>query len=331
VAVVQENHPDPWGLTLPLDVPPIGTGSAPLERYKFTGKEELAETGYIDFGARQYDPQRGQFTTVDPLAELARRFSPFVYANNNPLVFTDPDGMASRKIKDFNGNEHEIGDNDVTNIYNDGDAASEPQDGNGEGDEKKGGTVRQHDISPIRIGQNFYKRQEDGNYKMEINGVKPDYTLEETYIGGKVLGPILGVIWGRAMRLFGRGAVRESIAAIGAISGKKYTSAQIAGLFEGNADDVYKLIYRGISGTNNKSIIWLTLEEEYAKTYAKYGLEIYKVPANNFEYMVQEGLIKLITKNGQNIANPTITGSEYLISNPVVLENFLKTLITKIP
>ena len=75
-------------------MPPVGTGSSPSERYKFTGKEELAETGYIDFGARQYDPQAPRFTTIDPLAELSRRHSPFVYAYNNPLRFIDPDGMS---------------------------------------------------------------------------------------------------------------------------------------------------------------------------------------------------------------------------------------------
>ncbi|PLK42077.1 hypothetical protein C0V77_22785 [Emticicia sp. TH156] len=32
---------------------------------------------------------------MDPLTSIARRFSAFVYAKNNPLVFVDPDGRAS--------------------------------------------------------------------------------------------------------------------------------------------------------------------------------------------------------------------------------------------
>ncbi len=63
------------------------------DNFKFTGKESLQGTGFIDFGARWYDNFVPRFTTIDPLSELSRRFSPFVYANGNPLRFIDPDGM----------------------------------------------------------------------------------------------------------------------------------------------------------------------------------------------------------------------------------------------
>ena len=49
----------------------------------------------ISFGARTYNASIGRFDGVDPLASIAGSFSPFVYTNNNPLVFIDPDGMAS--------------------------------------------------------------------------------------------------------------------------------------------------------------------------------------------------------------------------------------------
>ena len=63
------------------------------DEFRFTGQGNLPETGYIDFGARFYDNIVPRFLSIDPLAELNRRFSPTVYGNNNPLRFIDPDGI----------------------------------------------------------------------------------------------------------------------------------------------------------------------------------------------------------------------------------------------
>jgi RHS repeat-associated protein len=73
-----------------------------VDNFKFTGKEDLPETGYTDFGARLYDKFVPRFTTIDPLAEISRRFSPYTYANDNPLRFIDPDGMRTQAIEQSN-------------------------------------------------------------------------------------------------------------------------------------------------------------------------------------------------------------------------------------
>lgn len=58
-------------------------------------------TGLTQLGARAYDPALGRFISVDPLVDYteAQRINPYAYANNNPVTFSDPDGLFFGKIK----------------------------------------------------------------------------------------------------------------------------------------------------------------------------------------------------------------------------------------
>ncbi len=48
---------------------------------------------WYDFGARNYDPSLGMWFNVDPLAEAGVTNTPYNYCVNNPVNYTDPNGM----------------------------------------------------------------------------------------------------------------------------------------------------------------------------------------------------------------------------------------------
>ena len=119
--ILEENHYYPFGMKHQnynvdhLDFnhyPGTGVALVPLPavanvsyNYKYNGKELQEELGLnmYDYGARNYDPALGRWMNIDPLAETSRRWSPYNYAYNNPMIFVDPDGMETER---FDGVEY---------------------------------------------------------------------------------------------------------------------------------------------------------------------------------------------------------------------------------
>jgi RHS repeat-associated protein len=91
-------------------------------RYLYNGKEEQLDlNNKYDYGARFYDPVIARWTTIDPLAEKSRRFTPYAYGKDNPIIMVDPDGMFDQYFGQ-NGKylgQDENGDNGKVRIVTD--------------------------------------------------------------------------------------------------------------------------------------------------------------------------------------------------------------------
>ena len=102
--IVQENNYYPFGLEH-KGYNNVVNGTE--HKWKYQGKEHEEELGLntYDFGARNYMPDLGRWTTIDPLAEDFVNYTPYNSMMNNPVMFIDPDGRAAMApIYDPDGN-----------------------------------------------------------------------------------------------------------------------------------------------------------------------------------------------------------------------------------
>jgi RHS repeat-associated protein len=96
--LIEVNNTYPFGLT--IDALSAQAAGRLENKYRFNGKEmqnkEWSDGSGLemyDYGARMQDPQLGRWFNIDLLCEVSRRWSPYVYAADNPIRYIDVDGM----------------------------------------------------------------------------------------------------------------------------------------------------------------------------------------------------------------------------------------------
>jgi len=174
---------------------------------KLTGKERDTESGLDYFGARYYGSSMGRFSSPDdgadavmgvpvPFADLSnpQSLNLYSYVNNNPLSRRDYDGHAS--YQPCNGGTQQCWEGDY-----DGEVYCNTSSGCLKWNSKAGewGAVPPKWMDPV------------------ADGIKPDNTILEWIVGGKVAEAGLGVIGGlagRALAPAAEGAAGKGVQAV---------------------------------------------------------------------------------------------------------------------
>jgi len=134
--------------------------------YLFNAKERDDETGLYYYGARYYDPRLNLWISVDPLAEKYPNMSSYVYCDDNPIKYIDPDG---RKKVVVTGGLDKHNRNSM-NFIN----ASKAQLRNYMNDVKKGGN--KEGVSWIIFDLDYSKKQKQAfNRWADKNNIKISY------------------------------------------------------------------------------------------------------------------------------------------------------------
>ncbi|HAF28640.1 MAG TPA: hypothetical protein DCG75_06290 [Bacteroidales bacterium] len=98
--ITEENNYYPFGLKHQgYNNTVSSNANAVAGKFKYNGKElqdDLIGSNSLDlydYGARFYDAALGRWHVIDPMCELARRWTPYQYAYSNPIRYIDHDGM----------------------------------------------------------------------------------------------------------------------------------------------------------------------------------------------------------------------------------------------
>lgn len=104
--VVEEEDYYPFGLAFNS----YNRENSVPQDYKYNGKEEqnALNLGWLDYGARMYQPELGRFFTQDRFASKYFDYSPYSYGLNSPALYVDINGdsvwTTNKVARDKNGN-----------------------------------------------------------------------------------------------------------------------------------------------------------------------------------------------------------------------------------
>lgn len=115
-SALEETHYYPFGLVMSA-ISSKALNGVPENKYKYNGKELQSKEfrggsglELYDFVARQYDPQIGRWTTIDPLSQNRYWTTPYNYVQNNPMIRMDPNGMTDYTLNQKTGEIKQVGE-----------------------------------------------------------------------------------------------------------------------------------------------------------------------------------------------------------------------------
>lgn len=170
----------------------------------YTGKPEDADTSLVYMHARMYDPETARFTGIDPQGyteDSPQSFGRYLYANNAPYVYVDPDGELPILIPILIFAAREVASEQVENatgiplptVKNAGKSAVKIF-------EKKGRVFWSGSSDARKAAESFAKANNKTTLEMTLTGKILDMaTNKHTY-------PILKPFWDRASDRFAKGA-----------------------------------------------------------------------------------------------------------------------------